>query len=110
MKSNIFETLNGKGLKIGIVQARFNQKITDAMRDGAIRALNETGVVDNDIQAFQVPGSFEVPLFCQRLLEKKGFDGVVAIGAIIKGETAHFDYIAKAATEGSAMTSCGKPL
>lgn len=100
MKINIFKKLNGKGLKIAIVQARFNQKITDGLTNGAIEALKEVGVASDDIEIFQVPGSFEIPLTCQRLAKTKKFNGIIAVGAVIKGETAHFNYIAKAATEG----------
>lgn len=100
MKINIFKKLNGTGLKIAIVQARFNQKITDGLTNGALKALKEVGVASKDIEIFQVPGSFEIPLTCQNLAKTKKFNGIVAIGAVIKGETAHFDYIAKAATEG----------
>ena len=110
MKNNIFENLNGEGLKIGIVQARFNRKITDAMTKGAVQALEGVGVAGNDIKTFQVPGSFEVPLFCQRLAEMKKFDGIVSIGAIIRGETAHFDFIAKAATDGLVNVMLNKDI
>jgi len=100
MKINIFKKLNGKGLKIAIVQARFNQKITEGLTNGAIKALKEVGVANNNIEIFQAPGSFEIPLTCQKLAKTRKFNGIVAIGAVIKGETAHFDYISKAATEG----------
>ena len=104
MKSNTFKKLNGKGLKIAIVQARFNRKITDALAQGAVKALMESGVAEKDVKIFQVPGAFEIPLVCQRLARPpaggKKYNGIIAIGAIIKGETAHFDYIAQAATDG----------
>ncbi len=100
MKFNTFKKLNAKGLKIAIVQARFNQKITNALTKGAVKALKKSGVSEKDIKMFQVPGSFEVPLICQKLAGSKKFDGLITIGAVIKGETAHFDYIAKAATDG----------
>lgn len=104
MKSNTFKKLNGKGLKIAIVQARFNNEITDALAQGAVKALMESGVADKDIKIFQVPGAFEIPLACQRLARPpaggKKFDGVITIGAIIKGETAHDVYLANTATNG----------
>ena len=100
MKFNTFKKLNGKGLKIAIAQARFNQKITDALAIGAVKALKEIGVIDKDIKIFQIPGAFEIPLTCKKLAASKKFDGIITIGAIIKGETAHFDYIAKAAIDG----------
>ena len=100
MRTNIFKKLNGKGLKIAIVQARFNREVTDGLAKGALGALKGAGVAAKDIKIFQVPGSFEIPLTCQKIIKAKKFDGILAIGAIIKGETAHFDFIAKAATEG----------
>ena len=100
MKTNTFKKLNSKGLKIAIAQARFNQKITHALVKGAVKALKKSSIDDKDIEIFQVPGSFEVPLICQKLAESKKFDGIITIGAIIKGETAHFDYISQAATSG----------
>ena len=104
MKSNNFKKLNAKGLKIAIIQARFNNEITDALAQGAVKALAETGVADKDIKIFQVPGAFEIPLVCRGLARPpvggKKYNGIITIGAIIKGETAHFDYIAQAATDG----------
>lgn len=100
IKNNTFKKLNGKNLKIAIVQARFNQKITDALAGGAVKALRRSGILDQDVKIAQVPGSFEIPLACQKLAKSKKFDGIITIGAVIKGETAHFDYISKAATDG----------
>lgn len=100
METNVFKELNGKKLKIAIIQARFNQKVTDGLTDGAVKALIEVGVSDHDIKIFQVPGSFEIPLMCQLLSKAKKFDGIIATGAVIKGETAHFEYVAKAVTDG----------
>ncbi len=105
MKVNTFEKLNGEGKRIAIVQARFNGKITDAMKDGALKALKETGVQDDNIEVFQVPGSVEIPIVCQKVAREKKFDGIVTIGTIIKGETAHFDYVAQAVTEGFMRVS-----
>ncbi len=91
-------------MKIAIVQARFNSDITGALARGACKALKEAGVRDGDIKIFQAPGSFEIPLLCQRLANPpaggKKYDGIIAIGAVIKGETAHFNYIAKATADG----------
>ena len=112
MKVNTFEKLNGEGKRIAIVQARFNGKITDAMRDGAVKALLEVGVLNNNIEVFQVPGSVEIPIVCQRVAREKRFDGIITIGAIIKGETAHFDYVAQAVIEGFMRVSLdeGMPI
>ena len=112
MKTNAFNKLNGKGLKIAIAQARFNSDITDALARGAVKALKEAGVGDDDIKIFQAPGSFEIPLLCQKLAKTKKYNGIIAIGAVIKGETAHFDYIAEAAADGimRVMLDCNMPI
>lgn len=110
MKTNTFQKINGKGLKIAIVQARFNREITDGLSGGAAKALKEADVADPEI--FLAPGAFEIPLICQKLAKTEEFDGIIAIGAVIKGETAHFDYVAKAATDGilKVMLECGIPI
>jgi 6,7-dimethyl-8-ribityllumazine synthase len=105
MKINKFKKLNGYGLKIAILQARFNQKITDGLAAGAEKALKESGVRGNDIKIFQVPGSFEIPFACQQLARSKKFNGIITIGAVIKGETSHFKHIARAATDGILKVS-----
>jgi len=96
MKSNNFKKQNGAGLKIAIVRARFNEEITQGLLDGARRAAEESGIGGQDLTVVEVPGSFEVPLQVQRLVKSKHFQAVVALGAIIKGETKHDEYIAKA--------------
>lgn len=110
MKVNIFKKLDGGGKKIAIVQARFNEKITAGMKDGAIKALKESGVNEEDIQIFVVPGSVEIPIVCQKVARTKKFDGIITLGAVIKGETAHFDYVAKAATDGFMRVSLDEGL
>lgn len=100
MKFNTFEKISGKGLKIAIVRARFNRSISDALVEGAVKALKEAEVSDKDVEIIQVPGSFEIPLACQKAAKSKKYNGIVAIGAIIKGETAHFEYIAGSAVNG----------
>ena len=100
MKTNIFQKINIKGKKIAIVQARFNEKITCGLKAGAVKALKEAGVKEADIGFFSVPGSVEIPLVCQKVARTKKFDGIVALGAVVKGETAHFDYVAKMAADG----------
>ncbi len=105
MRNNKFKQLNGKNLKIAITQARFNQKITDGLLNGALKALKESGIQDKNIKVFQVPGSFEIPVFCQSLAKSKKFDGIITIGAVIQGQTAHFEYISKAVTDGIIRVS-----
>ncbi len=89
-------TLQAEGLRFGIVVARFNHLITDPLLEGALAALRRHGAREDDLQVVHVPGTFEIPLLA-RLLAKSGkVDGLVCLGAVIKGETPHFDYISSA--------------
>lgn len=100
VKNNKFSKLDGKKLKIAIVQARFNEKITNQLTEGAIRGLKNLGVLTANISVFKVPGAVEIPLFCQKLSRIKKYRGIITIGAVIKGQTAHFEYISQAAING----------
>lgn len=100
MKTNTFEQIDGKELKIAIVQARFNRPVTDGLKTGALQALTEAGVIEENIEVFEVPGSFEMPYICQRVARTKRFDGIITLGAVIKGDTAHFEYVSKGTTDG----------
>ena len=95
--------LISKGFKYAVVVSRFNYFITEKLLDGAIDALSRTGAIDNEIEVFKVPGSFEIPLVVKRLAQKKKFDAIVCLGSIIRGETPHFDYIASEVSKGIAM-------
>ena len=86
--------LHGKGLRIGIVQARFNEEITNALASACLGELESLGVASSDIQHVSVPGALEVPLALQALAERGGFDALVALGCIIRGETYHFELVA----------------
>jgi len=90
-------TLQAEGLRFGIVVARFNHLITDPLLEGALAALRRHGAREDDIQVVRVPGSFEIPLFARLLARSGKVDGLVCLGAVIKGETPHFDYISSAA-------------
>ncbi|MGB9735670.1 MAG: 6,7-dimethyl-8-ribityllumazine synthase [bacterium] len=96
--------LNGEGLKIGIVVSRFNHFITDRLVDGALDALTRLGVKRDDVVIVKVPGAFEVPLFAKELA-KKNVDAVIALSAIIKGGTSHYEYIASEVAKGIANAS-----
>ena len=100
VKSNIFAKLNGENLKIAVVKARFNQQITDKLTQGALAVLKQTGVKSANISVQETPGSFEIPLVCQKLALTKKYHGIITIGAVIKGVTAHFEYISQAAING----------
>ncbi len=97
--------INGKKLKIGIVQARFNAHITDALAAACKAELMALGVAEKDITHVTVPGALEVAVALQALAEKTGFDALVALGCIIRGETYHFELVAN--ESGAAITRIG---
>ena len=94
------EKLNGKGLYIGIVQARFNESVTDALEQACRAELASLGVADDHIDLVRVPGALEVPVALQALAEKGGYDALVAIGCVIRGETYHFELVANESAAG----------
>lgn len=104
--------LSGKGLKIGIIQSKFNHFITDRLLDGALDGLRKCGVEENDIIIYKVPGSFEVPLVAKQLADQKKFDAIIALGALIRGETPHFDFLSAEITKGlsSVAMETGVPV
>lgn len=91
---------NGADFKIGIVVSEWNEVITDALMEGAIQTLLDNHVKDENIIIKHVPGTFELALGSQFLLENTDVDGIIAIGVVIQGETRHFDFVCKGATEG----------
>lgn len=86
--------LDGKGLSIGIVQARFNEAITNALAQACLDELAALGVAARDITLIKVPGALEVPVALQALAEKDRFDALIALGCVIRGETYHFELVA----------------
>ncbi len=98
--SKVREARDASALSVGIVVAEFNADITEAMLDGALEALAEWSVADTNIEILRVPGAFELPYGCLKLLEHGKKDALVAIGCVIKGETDHDKYIASVASEG----------
>jgi len=91
---------NPEGVKVGIVVSRWNSSITDQMLSGALNALKGNGILDEDIIVSRCPGSFEIPLAANYLLEETDVDGVIALGVIIRGGTPHFEYVCDAVTRG----------
>jgi len=87
-------TLEGQGLRFGIVVSRFNSVVTDRLLEGAVNALRGHGVADDDIEVMRVPGAFELPLAARLLVTSGKIDGIVCLGAIIKGETIHNEVLA----------------
>ena len=94
--------LNAAGLKIAVVCARFNGFITDRLLAGALDALKRSGVAEGDIEVVKVPGAWELPLAAQTIAELKKHDAIVALGAVIRGDTPHFDHVAGQAALGLA--------
>ena len=92
--------LRGQGLRVAIVVARFNDFITSRLLDGAKAALSGHGVRDEDITIASVPGSFEIPLTAKKLAGSGRFDAVICLGAVIKGETDHYEHVAGEAAKG----------
>jgi len=93
---------NGEGLRIAIVVANFNDFITSRLLDGARAALARNGVRDDDVTVVSVPGSFELPLVAKKLAESKRHDAVISLGAVIRGETDHYEHVAGEAAKGIA--------
>jgi len=90
----------GKRRRIGIVCSRFNDEVTSKLLAGAVSALEEAGVDPERITVAHVPGAFELPLAARRLARSDEFDAVIALGAVIRGETDHYDYVCRSAQEG----------
>lgn len=99
------DRMNGKGLKVGIVQARFNASVTDALAQACKAELLVLGVADKDIELLTVPGALEVPVALQAMAEKTSYDALVAIGCIIRGETYHFELVANESGAGVTRVS-----
>ena len=96
--------LDASGLKIGIVVSRFNVFITEHLLNGAIDELVKHGIDENDIEVIRVPGAFEIPLVAKKLCSR-GNDAVICLGAVIRGGTPHFEYIAREAAHGVALVA-----
>ncbi|OGO23013.1 MAG: 6,7-dimethyl-8-ribityllumazine synthase [Chloroflexi bacterium RBG_16_51_9] len=102
MGKNFEGQLLGKGLKFGLVVSRFNDFITTKLLEGAQDALVRHGVRQEDIDIARVPGAFEISLIAQRLAQTKKYDAIICLGAVIRGGTPHFEYIAAEVTKGIA--------
>ena len=105
MSTELQGGLQGQGLRIGVVAARFNDFITSKLLEGARAALARHGVRDEDVTVARVPGSFEIPLVARKMAESGRHDAVVCLGAVIRGETDHYEYVAGEAAKGIANAS-----
>jgi 6,7-dimethyl-8-ribityllumazine synthase len=94
-----------RGARFGLLVARFNSFIVDSLVEGAIDALKRHGAEEADIEIVKVPGAFEMPLAAARMAAKKDYDAIIALGAVIRGGTPHFEYVAGECTKGLAMVS-----
>ena len=96
---------NGAGLRVCVVVARWNGFVTTKLLEGAVNTLRECGLTDDEITTAWVPGSFEVPTAARWAAQSGRYDAVICLGAVIRGETAHFEYVAGGAAEGIARVS-----
>lgn len=112
MPKTIEGGLSAKGLKFGLVVSRFNDFIGSKLLEGAVDTLLRSGASDGDIDVVKVPGSFETPVAAQAMIKNGRYDAVICLGAIIRGSTPHFDYIASEAAKGIAKLSleAGLPI
>jgi 6,7-dimethyl-8-ribityllumazine synthase len=97
--------LTVQGAQFCLIVSRFNSFVVESLLSGALDALKRHGAEDNDLQIVRVPGAFEMPLAAQRIAAKKQFDAIIALGAVIRGGTPHFEYVAGECTKGLAQVS-----
>jgi len=92
--------LNAQGMKFGIIVSRFNNFVTEKLLEGALDALKNSGGEEKDIDIVRVPGSFEIPLLAHKMAASGKYDALVCLGAVIRGDTPHFEYIAEEVSRG----------
>lgn len=97
--------IDGTGLKIGIVVAQFNELVTSRLLNGAVNELDKYNVGEEDITTLWVPGAVEIPRIVKKLSDSGKVDGIIALGAVVRGETAHFDYVCSTSANGIAEVS-----
>jgi 6,7-dimethyl-8-ribityllumazine synthase len=106
MKYNIIEgSFDAKGRKFALIASRFNDLITKNLVEGAVDIFTRHGVIAEDITVYRVPGAFEIPLACKKAAASGKYDAVVALGAVIRGSTPHFDFVANEVAKGVALVS-----
>jgi len=112
MSKKIEGQLNASGLRVAIVAARFNEFIVDALVKGAEDSLERHGVKTSDIHVIKVPGAFEIPVTLQKIANNDNYDAIIALGAVIRGATPHFDYVCAACTNGISKVALesAKPI
>lgn len=100
MPNFIRTSMDTRGMRFAVVVARFNEMITDRLLEGALGALDDHDVAEEDIDVARVPGSFELGTAAMQMARSERYSAIICIGAVIRGETAHFDYVSKVAAEG----------
>ncbi len=106
------KTVDGSKFKIAIVATKFNEDIISGMLNGTLEALKENKVVEKNLEIIRVPGALEIPLACQRIAKTKKYQGIVALGCVIKGDTDHYYYVSQESIKGvmKVMRDFGIPI
>ena len=99
-----------KGIRVGIVAARFNEFITSKLVGGALDGLKRHDVKEEDIDVAWVPGAFEIPLIASKMAKSKKYDAVICVGAVIRGSTSHYDYVCSEVSKGIANVSLNSDI
>jgi len=104
--------LSARGKSFGLIVSRFNDFISERLQNGAIDALKRNGADESDITIVKVPGAFEIPLIAQKMASSEKYDAIIAIGAVIRGATSHYDYVCAEVSKGIASVSLntGTPI
>ena len=100
----------GSSMQLALVVARFNSFITDSLLEGALDILKRHGISDTDLTIVKVPGAFELPIAASRLAKSGRYDGIIALGAVIRGGTPHFDYVAGECVKGLSQVSLNQDI
>lgn len=108
----IEQNLNGQSLRIGIVQSRFNETVCEGLREACRAQLVQSGVAENDITLATVPGALEIPLVLQVMAQSRKFDALIALGAVIRGDTYHFEVVSNESARcvGEVQLHSGVPI
>jgi 6,7-dimethyl-8-ribityllumazine synthase len=105
MPTTIEGTGSPAGLRFGIIRSRFNEEVTKRLLEGALEALRKAGARDEAIEVILVPGAFEIPLVAARMARTRRYDALICLGAVIRGETPHFEYISAEVSRGIARVA-----
>ena len=99
------QNLSAKDLRFGIVASRFNEKVVEGLREGALSTLSKRGADPDSIKTIWVPGALEIPLIAKKMAESGQYDAIICLGAVIKGDTAHFEFISQQTVAGICRVS-----